>query len=204
MAQQLGTVIYGSKRLPSLDDATVVVIGQGSVGLFHDFWLRRLGAGRIIAIEPVPERIAAARAFGVDEAIDVVGDAATHAVLDLTNGHGSDVVVEAVGSVDTMAQALIIARPSGRIALFGLPPTMDAVPFDWDTFFRKRLTMHAVHGAQEEPGLPDFQAAVDLIVDGEIDVRPFLTHRFPIDRVQDAFNLADSKEDGALKVSLTF
>ena len=204
MAQQLGTVVYGAKRLSTLEGGTVVVIGQGSVGLFHDFVLRRLGAARIIAIEPVRERPAAARAFGVDEAIGVDGDAATEAVLDLTGGEGADVVVEAVGSIETLAQALKMTRPAGRIALFGLPPTMEAVPFDWDTFFRKQLTMHAVHGAQEEPGLPDFQEAVDLIVDGEIDVAPFLTHRFPVDRVQEAFDLADSRGDGALKVLLTF
>ena len=53
MAQQLGTVIFGCRRLPPLLGKTVAVIGQGSVGLFHDFMLKRLGAHRIIAIEPL-------------------------------------------------------------------------------------------------------------------------------------------------------
>ena len=64
--------------------------------------------------------------------------------------------------------------------------------------------MHAVFGAQDEPGLPAFRLAVDFITRGEIDMAPFVTHRFPIERVQEAFDLADSKEEGALKVSLTF
>ena len=204
MAQQLGTVVYGCRRLPSLVGQTAVVIGQGSVGLFHDFMLRRLGVQRIIAIEPVPERLAAGRDFGIDEAIEVTGYQATEGVLDLTDGQGADVVIEAVGSVDTLNQALQLARPLGRVAAFGLPPTMDRVPFDWDTFFRKRLTIHTVHGAQDEPGLPDFQLSVDLITKGEVDVSPFVTHQFPISEVQQAFDLAHSKEDGALKVSLTF
>jgi len=204
MAQQLGTVIFGCKTLPSLSGKTVVVIGQGSAGLFHDFMLRRLGAGRIIAIEPVVERLAAGKRLGVDEAIDVSGPEATQAVMDLTEGQGADVVVEAVGSVETLNQALKLTRSLGRVAVFGLPPTMEMVPFDWDTFFRRRLTMHTVRGAQEEPGLPDFRLAVDLIKWGEIDVSPFLTHQFPISRVQEAFDLAHSREDGALKVSLTF
>ena len=204
MAQQLGTVVYGCKRLPPLLGQTVAVIGQGSVGLFHDFMLRRLGANRIIAIEPVPERLAAGRDMGIDEAVDVTGDGATEAVLELTGGRGADVVVEAVGSVETLNQSLKLARPGGRIAVFGLPSTMDPVPFDWDTFFRKSLYMHTVHGAQDEPGLPDFHLAVDLITRGEIDMAPFVTHRFPISRVQEAFDLAYTKGDGALKVSLTF
>ena len=204
MAQQLGTVVFGCRRLPPLLGQTVVVIGQGSVGLFHDFMLRRLGAHRIIGIEPVAERLAAGKSMGIDEAIDVTGKRATEAVLDLTNGQGADVVIEGVGSVETLNQALQLARPLGRVAAFGLPSTMERVPFDWDTFFRKRLDIHTVFGAQDELGLPAFQLAVDFITRGEIDMAPFVTHRFPIQEVQRAFDLADSKEDGALKVSLTF
>ena len=204
MAQQLGTVVFACRRLPSLLGQTVAVIGQGSVGLFHDFLLRRLGAHRIIAIEPVPARLAAGRAMGVDDAVDVSGRRATEAVLDMTGGQGADVVIEAVGSVDTFNQSLKMVKPLGRVVVFGLPPTMNPVPFDWDTFFRKRIDMHTVFGAQDEPGLSAFQLAVDFIARGEIDMSPFVTHQFPIDQVQEAFDLADSREDGALKVSLTF
>ena len=204
MAQQLGTVVFGCRRLPSLVGKTVVVVGQGSVGLFHDFMLRRIGAHRIIAIGPVAERLAQGRRMGVDEAVDVTGQRATDAVMDLTNGEGADLVIEGVGSVETFNQTLQLVKPLGQIAVFGLPPTMDRVPFDWDTFFRKRLDLHTVFGAQDEPGLPAFQLAVDFIKSGEIDMEPFVTHRYDINKVQDAFELATSKEDGALKVSLTF
>ena len=204
MAQQLGTVVYGCKLLPPLLGKTVAVIGQGSVGLFHDFLLRRLGAHRIIAIEPIPGRLAVGVAMGVDEAVDVTGDKATEAVLDLTGGQGADLVIEAVGSAETLNQSMRLAKDQGRIAVFGLPPNMEMVGFDWDTFFRRRLTMHAVHGGQDEPGLPDFRLAVDYIRNGEVDVSPLVTHQFPITEVGEAFDLAHSKEDGALKVSLTF
>lgn len=204
MAQQLGTVVFGARKLPPLLGKTVVVLGQGSVGLFHDFMLRRLGAHRIIAVEPVAARLDAGRNMGIDEAIDVSGQRATDAVMDLTNGEGADVVIEAVGSVDTLNQTLQVVKPMGKIAIFGLPPTMDKVPFDWDTFFRKRLDMHTTFGAQDEPGLPAFQLAVDFIKSGEIDMAPFVRHKYPITQVQEAFDLANSKEEGALKVSLTF
>ncbi|MDP6801098.1 MAG: zinc-binding dehydrogenase [SAR202 cluster bacterium] len=204
MAQQLGTVVFGCRRLPSLVGKTVVVVGQGSVGLFHDFMLRRIGAHKIIAIEPVPERLAHGHRMGVDEAIDVTGQRATDAVMDLTNGEGADLVIEGVGSVETLNQTLQLVKPLGRVAVFGLPPTMDRVPFDWDTFFRKRLDLHTVFGAQDEPGLPAFQLAVDFIRNGEIDMEPFVTHRYDVNQVQDAFDLATAKEEGALKVSLTF
>ena len=204
MAQQLGTVVFGARKLPPLLGKTVAVLGQGSVGLFHDFMLRRLGAHRIIAVEPVEARREHGTRMGVDHAIDVTGNRATDAVLDLTNGEGADVVIEACGSVETLNQALKMVRPLGTIAVFGLPPTMERIPFDWDTFFRKRLDLYTTFGAQDEPGLPAFQLAADFITKGEIDMAPFVTHQFPVERVQEAFDLAESREDGALKVSLTF
>ncbi len=204
MAQQLGTVVFGCHKLPPLMGKTVVVLGQGSAGLFHDFILRRLGAHRIIAVEPVPARLEAGKRMGIDEAIGVTGQSAVDAVLDLTGGQGADVVVEAVGAVETLNQSLSMVRSQGRVAVFGLPPTTDRVPFDWDTFFRKRLDMHTIFGAQDEQGLVDFRHAVDFITRGEIDMAPFVTHQFPITQIQEAFDLAHSKENGALKVSLTF
>lgn len=204
MAQQLGTVVFACRKLPNLLGKTVVVIGQGSVGLFHDFMLKRLGAHRIIAIEPVAERLNAGKTLGVDEFVDVTGKRATDAVMDLTNGQGGDVVIEAVGSVETLNQAMSLASPLAKVAIFGLPPTMDRVPFDWDTFFRKRLHLYSVFGGQDELGLPAFKLAVDFIANGAIDMSPFVTHQLPIHQVQEAFELANSKQDGALKVSLTF
>ncbi len=204
MAQQLGTVVFGCRRLPSLVGKTVAVIGQGSVGLFHDFMLRRMGAHKIIAIEPVAERLEAGKNIGIDHAIDVTGKRATEAVLDLTGGEGADLVVEAVGSVETLNQSLKLVKVFGQIAAFGLPPSADRVLFDWDTFFRRCVQMHSVFRGQDEPGLPAFKLAVDYIEKGEIDMAPFVTHQFPIWDIQNAFDLADARTDGALKVSLSF
>lgn len=203
MAQQLGTVIFAARKLPDMSGKSAVVIGQGSAGLFHDFYLRRLGAARIIAIEPNRDRREAGRALGVDEAIDVTGQAAADAVLDLTGGRGVEVVVDAVGGRETLAQALQIAQPEGHVHIFGLPTTFEPVPFDLSAFFLKRLDVRTIFGAQDEPGLGSFRQALDLIVSGEIDMAPYVTHTLPIERVGEAFALAHEPHDGALKVSLT-
>ena len=142
--------------------------------------------------------------MGVDDSINLTGNDATQCLMDLTSGEGADVVIEAVGSVETLNQAIHMAKPFGRIALFGLPSTMDMVPFDWDSFFRKKLVAQSIFGAQDEYGLPAFQLAVDFITRGEIDMEPFVNTRIPIQDIQYAFNLAKSPTDGILKVSLTF
>ena len=204
MAQQLGTVVFAAKRLPPLAGKTCVVMGQGSAGLFWDFILCRQGAERVIAVEPVTHRRALGRMFGASEAVDVTGERAVQAVMDLTGGQGADVVIEAVGSTPTLSQSFQFVRDEGLVVLFGLPESMDTVPFDYTTFFRKRANAYTVLGAQDEPGLASFASAVDLITSGEIDVRPVVSHRLPVDEVTEAFRMASHREHGVVKVGLTF
>ena len=130
MTQQLGTVIFAARELPKLSGETVVVIGQGSAGLFHDFWLRRLGAGRVITVEPKKARREAGRMFDVDEVLDVAGQKATDGVLDLTDGVGADLVVDCVGGHETLNQAVDMTRPEGHVHVFGLPTTHQLTPFN--------------------------------------------------------------------------
>ncbi|MDD9994307.1 MAG: zinc-binding dehydrogenase [Dehalococcoidia bacterium] len=204
MAQQLATVVFSCERLPDVAGATVAVIGQGSAGLFHNFMLSRMGAERIIAIEPVKARRDLSLSFGGDVTVDVTADKATEAVLDLTSGVGADLVVEAVGSVETLNQAMSMAKTWGRVQAFGLPSSMDLVPFDWNAFFRRRLTLNSTFGSQDEPGLPAVHRALDYIAGGEIDMEPIVTHSLPISQIDEAFELAHSREEGVIKVSLTF
>ena len=203
MAQQLGTVIFAARELPALNGETVVVIGQGSAGLFHDYWLRRMGAGRIITVEPNKPRREAGRMFDVDDVLDVTGQAAVDAVLDLTNGVGADLIVDAVGGGDTLNQAISMVKPAGHVHIFGLPSSYDKVPFDLGGFFMKRVKVSNTFGAQDEPGLPAFREALDLIEQGEIDMAPFVTDVFPLERVDEALALAHEPSGGTLKVSLT-
>ena len=203
MAQQLATVVFSCERLPDVEGATVAVIGQGSAGLFHNFMLRRMGAERIIAIEPVKARRDLSLSFGGDVTVDVTAGKATDAVLDLTSGLGADLVVEAVGSADTLNQAMSMAKTWGRVQAFGLPPGMGLVPFDWDVFFRRRLTLNSTFGSQDEPGLPAVHRALEYIAGGEIDMDPIVTHSLPLSQIGEAFELAHSREEGVIKVSLT-
>ena len=203
MAQQLGTVIFAARELPALNGGTVAVLGQGSAGLFHDFWLKRIGAERVITVEPNEDRRAAGNIFGVDDGIDVTGEPAVKAVLELTDGAGADLIVDAVGGNVTLNQAVKMAKANGHIHIFGLPTTHELVPVDLGAIFLKRLNLTSTFGAQDEPGLTAFREALGLIERGEIDMAPFVTHVFPLEQAKDAFTLAHEPSDGALKVSLS-
>ena len=204
MAQQLGTVIFAAKRLPSIKGLTCVVVGQGSAGIFWNFLLNRMGAERIITIDPIVKRRDIGKYFGATDAVDVISDNATKAVMDLTNGEGADVVIEAVGSTITLNQVLHLVRQGGQIVLFGLPESKNPVPFDFSTFFVRCVNAFTVLGSQDEPGLMSFKQAVDWIGAGEINVEEIITHNFSIEKISEAFQLARTREDGVIKIALNF
>jgi L-iditol 2-dehydrogenase len=205
MAQQLGTVIYALRRYPTdVAGKTVVIVGQGSAGLFFTYLLRRAGAARVIVADLSPARLKVSERFGADVRLDANVEDVTAAVADLTNGKGADYVVEAVGRRETLAQSIELAAMDTKLLWFGLPDTSDQVPVPFNRFFRKRLTAQTVYGAQGEPGLVSFRVALDLIMRGEIDVAPLLSHVLPIEDVERAFELAHSRDEGAVKVSVAF
>jgi L-iditol 2-dehydrogenase len=205
MAQQLGTVLFAARQHPwPVAGRTVAVIGQGSAGLFWSWTLKRAGAARVIVADRSPTRLAAAAGFGADVLVDVRTDDITDAVMDLTGGGGADFVVEAVGRRETLLQSVGLCRPGGALFWFGLPDTNDPVPVDFRLFFRRKLTAFSTYGAQGEPGLVSFRRALGHIRDGDIDVRPLLSHVVPVEEIDRAFRLADTCEDGVLKVSVSF
>ena len=205
MTQQLGTVMFATRRLPeSLDGKTCGVLGQGSAGLFWDFVLKRRGASRVIAIEPVGHRRELGLRYGADDLVAATGKDATDAVVDLTDGVGADIVIEAVGSTPTLSQAFHLVRDEGTCVLFGLPESNDPVPFDYTEMFKKRANAYSILGAQIEPGLKTFRAAMQLIAEGEIDMAHIVTHVFDVSRVPEAFELARRRDDGVVKIGLVF
>jgi L-iditol 2-dehydrogenase len=204
MAQQLGTVLFAAAQRPwDVAGRTVVVIGQGSAGLFWTWTLKRAGAATVVVADLSPSRLAAAPAFGADVLVDARSDL-TAAVMDLTGGEGADYVVEAVGRRETLLQSVGLCRTGGALHWFGLPDTDDPVPIDFRLFFRRKLTAVSTYGAQVEPGLVSFRRAVEHIRGGDVDVRPLLSHVLPVEEIETAFRLADTYAEGVLKVSVVF
>jgi threonine dehydrogenase-like Zn-dependent dehydrogenase len=205
MAQQLGTVIFAARqRSVDVVGRTVLILGQGSAGLFWSYWLKRNGAARVIAVDLSEARLAASPGFGADIVINAAETDVHEAIRELT-GDGADYVVEAVGRRETLYQSIELVRPQGDLMWFGLPDTDDSVPISFSKFFRKRLTATSTYGAQDEGDAVSFRTALDLIANRQIDVTPLLSHMYPIEEINTAFAVAnDPIPSGALKVSVSF
>jgi len=200
MAQQLGTVIFGCKRLPNILGKDAVVIGQGSVGLFFDVMLRRLGAERVIAMDVIDARVEAGERFGATHAFNNSLMDPRAAVKEITAGRLADLVVEAAGEPETIALMSTLVKENGFLLGFGLLHGPHTIPFNYYDLYRKTCTLVCSTGTAGEPGRTSVRQALDLIGRGEINVAGMVTHHFPFERVKDAYELARSRADGVIKV----
>lgn len=205
MAQQLGTVIFALRQHPpDVVGKNVVVMGQGSAGLFFTWLMRRAGAATIIVADKSDARLEQSRLYGADHAINVETEDFRSVVKDLTGGSGAEYLVEAVGRRESFLETTSLVAPDSEMLWFGLPDSNEPIQIDFSAFFRKRLKVASTYGAQTEADLASFQTAVDYIARGDIDVANLVSHVLPLDQVQDAMEMAHSRSDNCLKVSLSF
>jgi len=176
-------------------------VGQGGIGLFWTQLLRLQGARAVFAVDLNDRRLDVARQVGATETINPRRDDVAAAVRELTKGQGADVVIEAVGENETQALSLDLAALGGEVVLFGVPhhPRLD---FPMMGFFRKTLTVIA---STSTDAPRDFPEAFDLILQGEVQTRPLITHRLPYTQLNEAMALgADGANTAAIKVLLSW
>ncbi len=198
-AQQLGTILYAAKKLPNIIDKNVVVIGQGSAGLWWNFALRRLGARRIISVDLQAHRLNLSKHYGATHTVHNAEVDPQQAVQEILGGNLADVVVEAAGEPETINLAIDLVKRHGFILEFGVPRAFH-MSFNIEEYFRKCLLMQAIVGASSDPGQSCTWMAMELIHQGIADVGPMLTHHFPFDQVMEAYELQRTRDEGAVKI----
>jgi len=203
LAQPLGTVICALKKLPTLVDLDIVVVGQGPMGQLLAAGARNLGAREIIGLDRLDSRLATSLAMGASAVVNVDREDPIAAVERITGGNLADIVIEAVGHRDHALNFCIeLCRERGRILFFGLPPPTGIMNgIRWQQLFLKNITVHTSVGPTFTR---DFPLAMRWISESRIDVTPIMTHRFKLDEIQTAFDTFYERRDGALKVFVEF
>ena len=160
--------------------ATVLVIGGGIMGLITMAMARRRGAKRLIVSDPLEERRAIARKLGAQVVIDPTRESLDERMRELTKGRGADVVCEAVGKPELVAEALRLVRPAGVVQLVGVNPKGSRLPLDlFDVHFRE-ISVHGAYGRGTA-----FRRALALLP--RLGLKRLVTGRFPLERISEAF-----------------
>ncbi len=176
---------------------TVTVIGDGAVGLSAVLASRQLGAERIILMGRHTSRTDLGREFGATDVVAERGEEGVARVMDLTDGEGSHIVLEAVSHMPAYQQAYGIVRPGGVISRVGVPQYEEA-PIGFGSLFGKNATLTG----GPAPVRAYLEPAVQQVLNGEIDPGKVFDRTVGIDQVPAGYAAMDARE--ALKVMVAF
>ncbi len=176
---------------------TVAVVGAGPIGLATIMTAKLFTPGHIIAIDLADARLEKALEFGADTTINNSRDDAVALIMELTEGLGVDVAVEAVGTPETFELCAAIVRPGGRVANVGVHG--HAATLHLETLWIRDITITT--GLVDTTTTPQL---MKLIQEHRLDPTPFATHRFGLADTEQAYDVfAAAAETNALKVVLT-
>jgi threonine dehydrogenase-like Zn-dependent dehydrogenase len=137
--------------------------------------------------------------YGATHTINNASEDAAVAVQGIFGGELADVVIEAVGVAETINLAIDLAKDYAFFLQFGVPHDRH-IKINIRDLFSKCLHLKAIVMASREPNHTSTRMALDMIASGEVDVSPIVTHRFPFERVLDAYELQRTRVDGAIKI----
>ena len=172
--------------------STVLVLGCGPIGCFAVGVARAAGASLVIASDFNPRRLDLARAMGAQVTLNPASDDVVARVRELTAGDGADLVCEMSGHPSGHAQAFAAARMGGRVNLLGTPSRTTEVDFARDIIF-KGLTVYGVTGRKMYRTWHQMRRFLRA---GQINPRPVITHRFPLERLADAIQVIKDGKAG--------
>jgi threonine dehydrogenase-like Zn-dependent dehydrogenase len=188
LSDVMGTGHHAAVSAGVRPGGTVVVIGDGAVGLCAVLACARLGADRIVVLSTHPDRARVAETFGATDIVAARGDDAVQAVRELTGGLGADGACECVGTGASWAAAVGSVRPGGTVGYVGVPNAVqDGLPLR-DMFDRNVNIRGGV--APTRRYLPDL---LDDVLAGALDPSPVFTTTMPLADIAQAYAAMDNR-----------
>jgi threonine dehydrogenase-like Zn-dependent dehydrogenase len=182
----LGTGWFAADAANVKPGSTVVVVGDGAVGLLGVLSAKQMRAERIIAMSRHASRQKLARDFGATDIVMERGDEGVAHIKELTHGVGADSVLECVGTQESMMQAIKSARPGGYVSYVGVP---HGVALDLGEFFYTHVHLHG-GPAPVRRYLPEL---ITLVLDGKINPGKVFDLTLPLDQVADGYRAMDER-----------
>ncbi len=176
---------------------TVAIFAQGPVGLCATAAAKYYGAGRIIAVESVPERVAMAKRLGADDVVSPEG--CVERIKELTGGRGVDLAIEALGKTATFDACIKVIRHGGTVSSVGVYAGISTLSIPTsDVFFQFTLVTSYCPGGTER-----LQFLMNLMQSGKVDLAPLFTHDRKLADIASSYDLFRQRREGVLKIAVT-
>jgi threonine dehydrogenase-like Zn-dependent dehydrogenase len=186
LSDVMGTGWFAADAANVKPGATVVVVGDGAVGLLGVLSAKQLRAERIIAMSRHESRQKLAREFGATDIVADRGDEGVERIRQLTNGVGADSVLECVGTQESMLQAIKATRPGGSVGYVGVP---HGVSLDGQQLFFSHVRLHG-GPAPVRQYLPKL---IDLVFNGTINPGKVFDLVLPLAQVAEGYRAMDER-----------
>ncbi|MDP2791434.1 MAG: alcohol dehydrogenase catalytic domain-containing protein [Rectinemataceae bacterium] len=195
LVTNLGCVLYGYETLGGyIVGDTVAIIGPGPLGLVSAIAARALGAGKVILTGTRASRLTIAEQLPIDRIVNSSEEDPYEAIMKATGGIGADIVIESSGSESGMELAIKATKRMGKILLLGFPHK--PILTDLETLALNNKHIFTVRGE----GWANVGRAISMMDRKTVDLKPLITHRYPINRINEAFSTFVNRTDGAVKV----
>lgn len=188
------TCMKAIEALNLLPDETVLVIGQGPIGIMLALLAKRSGAS-VVTSDLYSQRLTIAKGYGIKPTVDASAEDPGKKIRELTDGRGADAVILAVAGNSLIRPAIDAARPGGRVMLFAQTQRSE-VSIDPSAICVDEKVLLGSYSASVD--LQDENVA--LVFSGEIDFAGLISHRFPLDRALEALELAAHPAPDSMKV----
>jgi 2-desacetyl-2-hydroxyethyl bacteriochlorophyllide A dehydrogenase len=194
LVEPLSVALHAVNKCGMRLGQSTAVFGAGAIGLLVVLLASRLTQGKTFSVDINPFRLQKALELGASKAINNLEGNAVETIITETDGLGADFTFEAVGMALTLEQALQSVRKGGLATLIGIfEDPNPKVPVN--LFIQKEITLSGSQGYNW-----DFQDALTILDQNAISLETLITHRFPLEKTQDAFSLLTQRGYQAIKV----
>ncbi len=192
--EPVNTCMKGIENLRLAPGETVVVIGQGPIGIILSTLAKRAGA-TVITSDLYPQRLTISKTFGLQNGIDASRTETVKAVREQTEGRGADAAILAVGGNGLIRTAMDAVRPGGRVLLFA-QTARGEVSIDSAAICVDEKTLLGSYSASVELQ----KESVRFVISREMDLERLISHRFPLSSSVEALNLAAHPQPDSMKI----
>jgi threonine 3-dehydrogenase len=189
-----GNAVHTALKFPVLGE-DVLITGAGPIGLMAAAVVRHAGARHVVVTDVNPYRLELARTMGVTVALDVREGSLAETQSKLGMTEGFDVGLEMSGNPAAMHDMLANMSHGAKIAMLGLPDEPFAI--DWKTVIFDQLTIGGVYGRE----MYETWYMMTVMLQSGLDISPVITHRFPAERFEEAFDAIRTGETGKVILS---